>query len=123
MLDNKILMEDNLHGLGGTYGWDPLWRRALAIYGEEESHCIHAWIITFFGLLILCFLLLFSGVAVLFSTRVFLIGNPYLILREGEVLWATFPHSNIFSKLAPSAIEQFLFRAGLCCRVQHRRIT
>ena len=33
-----------------------------------------------------CFLLLFSRVVVLFSTRVFLIGNPYLILREGEVL-------------------------------------
>ena len=34
----------------------------------------------------LCFLLLFSRVAVLFITRVFPVGNPYLILREGEVL-------------------------------------
>ena len=112
-----------MHGLGGTYGWDPLFRGALAIYGEEENHCIHALIIIFFGLLRLCFLLLFSKVAVLFSTRVFPVGNPYLILREGEVLWATFPHSRIFSKLPPSAIAIFLFRAGLCCRVQQRRIS
>ena len=79
-------MKDNLHGLGGTYGWDPLLRGALDIYGEEDNHCIHAWIIIFFGLLRLCFLLLFSRVAVLFSTRVFPVRNPYLILREGEVI-------------------------------------
>ena len=69
------------------------------------------------------FLLLFSKGVVMHSTRVFLVGNPYLILREGEVLWATFPHSNILAKLPPSATAQFLFRAGLCCRVQQRRIT
>ena len=28
------------------------------------------------------------GFAMLFSTRVFLIENPYLILSEGEVIWA-----------------------------------
>ena len=38
------------------------------------------------GLFRICFLLLFSRVAVLFSTRVFLIRNTYLILREGEVI-------------------------------------
>ena len=47
-----------------------------------------------------CFLLLFSRVAVLFSTRVFLIENPHLILREGEV---AFPHSSILAKLPPLA--------------------
>ena len=35
---------------------------------------------------IICILLLFSRVVVMFSTRVFLIGNPYLNLREGEVI-------------------------------------
>ena len=70
-----------------------------------------------------CFLLLFSRVVVLFSTRVFLIRNPHLILREGEGLWASFPHSRIFSKLPPSTTTQFLFRSGLCCRVQQRRIS
>ena len=101
----------------------PLWRGELAIYGEEDNHCIHAWIIIFFGLLRLFFLLLFSRVAVLFSTRVFPVGNPYLILREGEVLELYFPHSKILAKLPPSATTQFLFRAGLCCRVQQRRIS
>ena len=38
------------------------------------------------GLFRLCIPLLFSKVVVLFSTRVFLIGNTYLILREGEVI-------------------------------------
>ena len=42
-------------------------------------------LIIFFCLFRLFFLLLFNRVAVLFSTRVFLIRNPYLILREGEV--------------------------------------
>ena len=86
MIDCAVLMEYNLHGLGGTYGWDPLWRGALAIYGEEDSHSMDDGIIIFFGLSRLCYLLLFSRVAVLFSTRVFPVGNPYLILREGEVL-------------------------------------
>ena len=116
-------MEENLYDLGGTYGWDPFGRGALSIYGEEEIHCIHAWIIIFFGLLRLFFLLLFSRVAVLFSTRVFLVRNPCLILREGEVLWATFPYSGIFSKLPLSTTAQFLFRVALCCRVQQRRIS
>ena len=84
---------------------------------------IQVYIIIAIGHFRVCFLLLFSRVAVLFSTRVFLVENPYLILREGEVIWDTFPHSDIFSKLPPSAIVQFLFRAGLCCRVQQRRIT
>ena len=84
-------MEDKFHGLGGTYGWDPLWRGELALNGEVGSHCIHAWIIIFFGLLRLCFLLMFNRVAVLFSTRVFPVGNPYLILMEGEVLELNFP--------------------------------
>ena len=58
------------------------------LYMERRAAIvIHVWIITFFGLLRLFFLLLFSRVAVLFSTRVFLVGNPYLMLREGEVLW------------------------------------
>ena len=122
-MDYVVLVEDNLHEIGGTYGWEPLWRREIAIYEEEDNHFIHAWIIICFGLLRLYFLLLFSRVAVLFSTKVFLVGNPYLILREGEVLWATFPHSSIFAKLPPSAIAQFLFRVGLCCRVQQRRIS
>ena len=47
------------------------------------------------GLFRLCILLLFSSFVELFSTRVFLIGNPYLILREGEVNWVVFPHSKI----------------------------
>ena len=85
---------------------------------RRETIVIHVWIIIFLGLLRLCFLLLFSEVAVLFSTRVFLVGNPYLILREGEVLWDKFPHSEILAKLPPSATTQFLFRAGLFCRVQ-----
>ena len=63
------------------------------------------------------------GFVVLFSTRVFLIGDPYLTHKEGEVLWNKFPHSDILAKLPPSATSQFLFRAGLCCRVQQRRIT
>ena len=50
-----------------------------------------------------CFLLLFSRVAVLFSIRVFLIGNAYLILKEGEVHWSAFPHFDILAKLPPSA--------------------
>ena len=114
---------DNLHELDGTYGWDPLGRGELYIYGEEDSHCVHALIIIFLGLFRLCFLLQFSRVAVLFSTRVFPGGKHYLILREGEVIWATFPHFDIFSKLHPLATMQILFRAGLCCRVQQRRIS
>ena len=90
MMDCIVLMEDNLHELGGTHVWDPLWRGELAIYGEEDNHCIHAWIIICFGLFRLFFLLLFSRVVVLFSTRVFPIRNPYLILREGEVLELNF---------------------------------
>ena len=95
------------------------------IYMERMgAFVIHVLRLSFdIGLFRLCFLLLFSRVVVLFSTRVFLIGNPYLILREGEVLWATFPHFGILAKLPPSTIVQFLFRAGLCCRVQQRMIT
>ena len=44
-----------------------------------------------------------AGFDVLFSTRVFLIGNPYLIDKEGEVHWTTFPHSGILAKLPPLA--------------------
>ena len=67
---------------------------ALMLYMEGiATIVIHVLIIIDIGLFRLCFLLLFSRVAVLFSTRVFLVGNPYLILMEGEVIWATFPHS------------------------------
>ena len=61
------------------------------------------------GLFRLCILLFFSRVVVLFSTRVFLIGNPYLILKEGVVIWADFPHFIILAKLPPSARMKFLF--------------
>ena len=57
------------------------------LYMERRAAIVrHALIIIFLGLFRLCFLLLFSRVVVLFSTRVFPIGNPYLILREGEVI-------------------------------------
>ena len=57
------------------------------LYMERRAAILwHAWIIICLGLFRLCFLLLFSRVAVLFSTRVFLVRNPYLILREGEVI-------------------------------------
>ena len=58
------------------------------IYMERrEAILIHAWIIIFILVwLEFFFLLLFSRVAVTFSTWVFLIGNTYLILREGEVI-------------------------------------
>ena len=88
-------MEDKLHWPGGTYGWDPLWRGEIHIYGEGDNHCIHSWIIICFGLLRLCFLLLFS-------TRVFSVENPYLILREGEVLELHF----LISKFCPSYLLQ-----------------
>ena len=45
----------------------------LVYMGTRAAIVIHVWIIIFFGLLRLCFLLLFSRVAVLFSTRVFLV--------------------------------------------------
>ena len=71
---------------------------ALMLYMEGiTTILIHVFVIIAIGLFRLCFLLLFSRVEVLFSTRVFLVGNPYLIFREGEVLWDTFPHSEIFS--------------------------
>ena len=38
-LDNAVLVEDNLHELGGTCGWDPMWRGSLAIYAEDGSLC------------------------------------------------------------------------------------
>ena len=95
MMDCAVLMEDNLHGLGGTYGWDPLWRGALAIYGEEENHCIHVLdyyfvyglfrLLAFFNCLVEI-VVLFSKSVVLHSTRVFSVGNPYLILKKEEVL-------------------------------------
>ena len=58
----------------------------LLYMDRRAAIVIHVWIIICFGILRLCFLLLFSRVAVLFSTRVFPVGNSYLILREGEVL-------------------------------------
>ena len=36
-LDSAVLVEDNLHELDGTCGWDPMWRGSLAIYGEDGS--------------------------------------------------------------------------------------
>ena len=61
---------------------------ALMLYMEGiETIFIHVFRLSFdIGLFRLCFLLLFSRVVVLFRTMVFLIGNPYLILREGEVI-------------------------------------
>ena len=101
MMDYVVLMEENLHELDGTYGWEALWRGEITIYGEKDNHFIHAWIIIYFGLLRPCFLLMFSKVAVLFSTRVFPVGNPYLILREGEVLELHF--------LIPAFFPSYLF--------------
>ena len=91
----------------------------LMLYMEGiTTISIHVLIIISIGIFRLFFLLMFRRVAVLFRTRVFLVRNPYLVLREGEVIWATFPHSGILAKLPPSDTAQFLFRVGLCCRVQ-----
>ena len=38
-LDNTVLVEDNLHELDGTCGWDPMRRGSLATYGECGSLC------------------------------------------------------------------------------------
>ena len=66
----------------GTHGGE----EHLLYMERMEAIFIHVFIIIFLGLLRLFFLLLFSRVALMFSTRVFPVGNPYLILREGEVL-------------------------------------
>ena len=53
-----------------------------------------------------------AGFVVLFSTRVFLIRNPYLILKEGEVHWTTFPHYTVHAKLPPSTTMHFFLGLG-----------
>ena len=99
--------------------------KAHIIYMEGMAAIfIHVLIIILISVYLdFAFFSFLAGFVVLFSTRVFLIGNPYLILKEGDVHWAKFPHSGILAKLPPSTTVQFLFRSGLCCRVQQRRIT
>ena len=90
--------------MDGTHGGE----EHLLYMERRRTIVIHACLLFFFGMFRICFLSLFSRVAVLFSKRVFMVGNPYLILTEGEVLWATFPHSGILPKLPPSVTTLFL---------------
>ena len=75
------------------------------------------------GFVEIILLLLFRKSAVLHSTRVFLVGNTYLILKEGEVLELHF--------LIPAFGQSYLLqsqryswsRITLCCRVKQQRIS
>ena len=64
----------------------PMVRGVHFLYKEEmATYFDYAFGLSFsYGLLRLAYLGLFSRVAVFLSTKVFLVGNSYLILKEGE---------------------------------------
>ena len=103
----------------------PKVRRLTLFYKEGKAaivrHIIDYWICglhdycAFFGCLV--------EIIVLLSTRHFCLGipSPFLrgLLRELALHFST---SRCEAKLPPSATSQFLFRAGLCCRVLQWRV-
>ena len=108
IMEYTVLMEEKLHELGGTYGWDPLWRGALVIYGEEGNHCYSClnycllWSVeTFLPLAIQqgCSATQHKGVPGQESL-------PHPQGRRGSR--AIFPHFGIWPKLPPLATTLFL---------------
>ena len=75
--------------------------RKLIIYIRKRMEAIWGYVLDYYfvcGLFrLLAFFSYLVEIVVLFTTRVFLIGNPYLIVKEGEVLWDDFPHFNILA--------------------------
>ena len=86
----------------------PMVRKDPLLYKEDMvAIFVMHWLIIFVGSAKICIPGMFSRVVVFLNPRVFPVGNPYLILKEGEDLSyiSSFWH---LSKLTPLATVLFM---------------